>query len=205
MTWLAASRSKVVIGVFAVSCVLAPLSETGKSLDAQTRPAVPPAHVRAASGPKLPGAEKKPGEVGDPEVIDGARYLELVKERRGKPVMVSLWATWCEPCRDEYPMVVALSRQYEKKGLSVFGVSLDEDAEAGLVRRFLSRAEPGFPNYRKKPGNEEGFINLINPKWSGALPATFFYSRDGRLLTQIVGESKRENFEAAIQQIIPIP
>ncbi|NDQ57161.1 MAG: TlpA family protein disulfide reductase [Acidipila sp.] len=157
---------------------------------------------RQAHGTKLSNAEKKTDEVKDPEVIDGTRYLALVKERRGKPLMVSFWATWCEPCRDEYPMVVDLARQYGEKRLSVIGVSLDEDAEAGLMRRFLARAVPGFPNYRKKPGNEEAFINRVNPKWSGALPATFFYSREGQLVTQIVGEAKRETFEAAIQKVI---
>ena len=150
----------------------------------------------------MSSAGKKPDEVKDLEIIDGARYLALVKERRGKPLMVSFWATWCEPCRDEYPMVVDLARQYGEKGLRVIGVSLDEDAEVGLMRRFLARAAPGFPNYRKKPGNEEIFINLINTKWSGALPATLFYSRDGQLVAQIVGEAKRETFEAAIQKVI---
>ena len=205
MTLLGASESRAVVLTALVFFLFAGFSLTGKSLDGQTPPAGPRANVHAATVAKSSRLEKKAAEVSDPEVIDGARYLELIKERRGKPVMVSFWATWCEPCRDEYPMVVALSRQYENKGLAVIGVSLDEDAEAGGVRRFLSLARPGFPNYRKKPGNEERFINLINSKWSGALPATFFYSRDGRLVTQIVGESKRENFEAAIQQIIPIP
>lgn len=155
-----------------------------------------------ASAQKAPTAEKKPAEVKDLEVIDGARYKALVESRRGKPLMVSFWATWCEPCREEYPMVVELARQYDGKGLVVMGVSLDEDAETGMVRRFLARAAPGFPNFRKKPGNEEAFINFVNPKWSGALPATLFYARDGRLVAQIVGEAQRETFEAAIQKVL---
>ena len=173
-----------------------------KFLYAQTQSAPAATGDRDSRRAKLSNAVKKPDQVKDPEVIDGTRYLALVKELRGKPLMVSFWATWCEPCRDEYPMVVDLARQYGEKRLSVIGVSLDEDAEAGLMRRFLARAVPGFPNYRKKPGNEEAFINLINPKWSGALPATFFYSREGQLVAQIVGEAKRETFEAAIQKVI---
>lgn len=166
----------------------------------------PTAGTPTANAQKTSAAEKKsgkvPGEVKDLEVIDGARYKALIEARRGKPLMVSFWATWCEPCRDEYPMVVELARRYGGKGLAVMGVSLDEDAETGLVRRFLARTAPGFPNFRKKPGNEEAFINLVDPQWSGALPATLFYSRDGRLVAQIVGEAQRDKFEAAIQKAL---
>jgi thiol-disulfide isomerase/thioredoxin len=155
-----------------------------------------------SSPQKAPVADKKPAEAKDLEVIDGARYKELIEARHGKPVMVSFWATWCEPCRDEYPMVVDLARQNEAKGLVVIGVSLDEDAETGLVRRFLARTAPGFLNFRKKPGGEEAFINLVDSQWSGALPATLFYTRDGHLAAKIVGEATRDKFEAAIQKIL---
>ena len=162
--------------------------------------ALSPAHPSGTQ--KAPVADKKSAEAKDLEVIDGARYKELIEARRGKPVMVAFWATWCEPCRDEYPMVVDLARQNEAKGLAVIGVSLDEDAETGLVRRFLARTAPGFPNFRKKPGGEEAFINLVDPQWSGALPATLFYSRDGHLAAKIVGEATRDKFEAAVQKVL---
>jgi thiol-disulfide isomerase/thioredoxin len=116
--------------------------------------------------------------------------------------MVYFWATWCEPCREEYPMLVEVARQYAPKGLVVFGISLDEDAEVTLARRFLERNRPDFPNYRKRPGNEEAFINAVDPKWTGAIPATFFYSRAGREVGRLIGEHKREEFERAIQALL---
>ena len=136
------------------------------------------------------------------EVIDAEGYGALLAKHRGKPLMVTFWATWCEPCRDEYPMVNELARQYEAKGLAVFGVSLDGDAEETLAARFVARNHPIFRNYRKKPGKEEEFINSVSKKWSGALPATFLYSPDGRLVGQIVNEQPREVFVAAIEQLL---
>ncbi len=138
----------------------------------------------------------------DPAVIDLKGFRALIERHRGQPLVVSFWATWCEPCRDEYPMLNELARQYAPQGLVVLGISLDEDAEITLVRHFLARNKPVFSNYRKRPGNQEEFVNAVNPKWSGAIPATFFYSRDGRELTHLVGEHTRAEFERAIRAVL---
>jgi thiol-disulfide isomerase/thioredoxin len=133
------------------------------------------------------------------EVLDADHYLAKVAAEHGKPLMVTFWATWCEPCRDEFPMVNELVRQYQPKGLAVFGVSLDDDAEESLALRFLAKTQPVFPNYRKKPGKEEEFINRVSPKWSGVLPATFFYDPQGRLIGELTGEQPRKAFVTAIE------
>jgi thiol-disulfide isomerase/thioredoxin len=159
----------------------------------------------AAAGRQTgPAAKKAPAaeSLKPLEVVDATGYAALVAKHRGKPLMVTFWATWCEPCRDEFPMVIELVRQYQPKGLAVFGMDLDDDAEETLAMRFVARNHPIFPNYRKKPGKEDEFINAVNPKWTGVLPATFFYSPDGRLVGQIVGEQKREVFVMAIEQLL---
>ena len=136
------------------------------------------------------------------EVLDANQYLAKVAAEHGKPLMVTFWATWCEPCRTEYPMVNDLVRQYQSKGLAVFGMDCDDDAEVPLAIHFLEKVQPVFPNYRKKPGKEEEFINRVNPKWSGALPATFFYDPQGHLFGQLTGEQKREAFVSAIEKTL---
>ena len=150
------------------------------------------------SKPKAPAQAR----VADPAVIDQQGFRALLERHRGKPLLVNFWATWCEPCREEYPRLNELARQYAPQGLVVLGISLDEDAEITLVRSFLARYTPVFPNYRKRPGNEEAFINSVDPKWSGAIPATFFYARDGRQLARLVGEHSRAEFERAIRAVL---
>ncbi|PYT56264.1 MAG: hypothetical protein DMG43_00560 [Acidobacteria bacterium] len=138
----------------------------------------------------------------DPEMIDAQGYQKLLEQYRGKPLLVTFWATWCEPCRDEYPMLNELAKQYAPQGLKVVGVSLDDDGDLILMRRFLARYKPIFPNYRKKTGGEEAFRQLVLPGWTGSLPVTVFYAKDGRQIGHVLGEGKRETYEAAIRTLL---
>src|SRR5882672_7579470 len=93
------------------------------------------AAATALAGPQTP----KSTASRDPELIDAQGYQKLVEQFRGKPLLVTFWATWCEPCRHEYPMLNELAKQYAPQGLKVVGVSLDDDGDLILMRRFLAR------------------------------------------------------------------
>ena len=155
------------------------------------------------AAPQRQSRQKAPAKApaADPSLIDAQGFRELLERHRGKPLLVNFWATWCPPCHEEYPMVNELARQYVPRGLVVLGISLDEDAEINLVRRFLARHKPVFPNYREKPGDQVAFARAVSPKWKGTIPATFFYSRDGREVARRLGGS-REEFERIIQAMI---
>lgn len=157
--------------------------------------------LAAASLPASPQATKT-ATPRDPELIDLQGYQKILERYRGKPLLVTFWATWCEPCRDEYPMLNELAKQYAPQALKVVGVNLDDDGDLILMRRFLARYKPMFPNYRKKTGGEAAFRQAVQPGWNGVLPATFFYAKDGRQVGQVLGEGKRETFEAAIRSLL---
>src|SRR3974377_959696 len=93
----------------------------------------------------------------DPDLIDLQGYQKVLQQYKGKPLLVNFWATYCEPCRDEYPLLHELAKQYAPQGLKVVGVSMDQDGDLILMRRFLARYKPVFPNYRKKKGDEDAF------------------------------------------------
>ncbi len=157
---------------------------------------------RAAEAKAGPGPAAVP-EAGDPALIDLDGYKNVIGKYRGKGVMVTFWATWCVPCRNEYPMIVSLAKEYERQGLAVVGVSLDEDSDLELVRRFLGDNRPGFPNYRVKFGiDADTFYQGVNPEWRGAMPETDFYGRDGHLARYFVGEKGRDAYVQAIRLIL---
>ena len=138
----------------------------------------------------------------DPQLIDAQGYQKLLDRYHGKAVLITFWATWCEPCRDEYPMLNELAKQYAPKGLSVVGVNLDQDGDLILMRRFMVRYKPVFPNYRKKAGGEDAFVTAVLPGWNGTIPASFFYSKDGRQIGHFVGATNRETYDAAIRALL---
>ena len=140
---------------------------------------------------------------GELPLIDLAGYNKILAKYHGKPLLVTFWATWCEPCRDEFPLLVQLSKQYAPKGLSVFGVSLDDNADMNLVRHFLAEYKPPFPSYRQDPQIDvDGFYHGVNPDWKGAMPETIFYSRDGRIAQSFTAEQTRATYEQAIRAIL---
>jgi thiol-disulfide isomerase/thioredoxin len=138
----------------------------------------------------------------DPKIIDAQGYQRLVKQHVGKPLLMTFWATWCEPCRDEYPMLNELAKQYGPKGLQVVGVNFDDEGDLILMRRFIARYKPIFRNYRKKHGDEHGFTQAVWPEWNGALPASFLYDKDGNQVGRVLGAGTRETYENAIRQLL---
>jgi thiol-disulfide isomerase/thioredoxin len=138
----------------------------------------------------------------DPKLIDAQGYQNLVEQYRGKPVLITFWATWCEPCRDEFPMLNELAKEYAPKGLHVVGVNLDQDGDLILMRRFITRYKPVFPNYRKKAGGEDAFVQSVLPGWGGEIPASFFYAKDGRQIGHLLGANDRATYEAAIRSLL---
>src|ERR1700693_5524703 len=86
--------------------------------------------VVASGAPLLPQG-KAPQ---DPKLIDVQGYQQLLRQYRGKALLINFWATWCEPCRDEYPMLNELAKEYAPKGLRGVGGNSDQDGDLIFLR-----------------------------------------------------------------------
>ncbi len=135
--------------------------------------------------------------------IDRAGYADLVAARSGHVLVVNMWATWCQPCREEFPDLVRLHDELASRGLDLVAVSLDTAADAGTsVVPFLEKQGARFPVYIKKAGGDDEFIDSVDPGWSGALPATFVYDAKGRLVRSIQGPTTFAKLQAIVEPLL---
>jgi thiol-disulfide isomerase/thioredoxin len=136
------------------------------------------------------------------EKIDEAGYTKLVAGQKGKVVLVNFWATWCEPCRAEMPMLAKLSARLKARGFELLTISSDEPEDADQALRFLSERGINGRAWIENARDNEKFINFIDPKWSGALPALIIYDRAGRKVKSYVGEADLKAVEAEISRLL---
>jgi len=148
------------------------------------------------------GAQSGKSAPADLPVVDVNGYQKVIAERQGKVILVNFWATWCPPCRTEYPELNIVAREFEKQGVVVVGMNQDDDAELNLVRRFLEKNQPIFKNYRVKPGIFTAFTKSLNAGWRGSLPTSFLYARDGKVAARLDGPHTREEFAQAIRLLL---
>src|SRR3954467_11465491 len=85
--------------------------------------------------------------------LDG-RPLSLAS-LRGKVVLINFWATWCPPCREEIPDLIALQQKYGKQ-LQIIGISQDS-APAAVVQQFAAAHAMNYPSVMSTPEIEQLF------------------------------------------------
>ena len=98
---------------------------------------------------------------------------------RGKVVLINFWATWCPPCREEIPALIALQKKYQAE-LQIVGIAQDSGSPED-VRQFMTANGMNYPSVLSSPDIEKRFPGVY------ALPTTFVLDRDGRLAQKHVG------------------
>jgi thiol-disulfide isomerase/thioredoxin len=138
--------------------------------------------------------------------LDAAGFREVVAREKGHVVLVNFWATWCVPCREEFPSLSRLQERNRAAGLRVVGVSTDFEKQRKAVERFLAERRPPFPNYhRKKGGDDQDFIEAVDSSWGGELPFSVLYDRSGRKVRVFSGKLPIASAEREIRKLLASP
>ena len=98
----------------------------------------------------------------------------------GKAILVDFWATWCPYCRENFPHVVELSRNFGPQGLVVISVACDDEKDAPQALEFLREQKATFQNLRAALGTSPQTFEDFDID-GGALPHYTLYDRKGKL------------------------
>lgn len=134
--------------------------------------------------------------------VDGQKFAEILKRLRGRVVVVNLWATWCVPCRQEFPLLVQLYEQYKSKGLELLAISNDDLQNLDDVKDFIRDRHVTFTTFIVDPKGANSLREAIYPHWTGALPLTFFFDKQGVLKSHLSGALNSKDFESAVKPLL---
>ena len=133
--------------------------------------------------------------------IDAEGLKNLLKPN-GKPLLINFWATWCDPCREEFPDLVKIGADYKDK-IDLITISLDELSEInGDVPKFLAQMKSDSPAYLLKVPDEGAAIAVVSKDWQGGLPFTILYNANGETVYIKQGKFKTEFLRAEIEKLI---
>jgi thiol-disulfide isomerase/thioredoxin len=134
--------------------------------------------------------------------IDETGLEKIIDDKKGKVIFINVWATWCEPCVDEFPDIVKLYEENKKSGVEFISLTVDLPADIdSKVIPFLKKQNAHFPVYLLNEKRSGEIIEFLNPEWSGAIPATFIYDESGEQQVYLLGAHNFKTFKNSIDRI----
>ncbi|HTA19628.1 MAG TPA: TlpA disulfide reductase family protein [Polyangia bacterium] len=185
----------VAIGVVAGTAALRAANSPGSRTSTPTGAPVAPAPREGSSAAPASGAP--PGYV----LLD-LPAIQRAVHGHGRPLLVHFWASWCGPCIEELPLVDTFARDMKARGVDVLSLSLDDPARAGAhVVEVLTHRAPSLTRNIVHVEDPDAFINAIDSKWEGSIPAVFAYDGRGQLRGRLIGEASRRDLDALVARV----
>jgi thiol-disulfide isomerase/thioredoxin len=158
--------------------------------------AATPRESLPAEAPATPAPQRAiPERVPDLSLPGPDGKSHRLSEWKGQPLLINFWATWCEPCRREIPLLKALRHERHGEGLQVVGIAVDYPA---AVRTYAS--ERGI-DYPLLVGEQGGLAAVSAFGMDTVLPFSVFADATGRVVALKVGELHRDEAEFILDRL----
>jgi len=137
----------------------------------------PPASDKSATEAKKNDYPSAPVGVSQAEIknLDGSTFK--IEDKKGKVVLLNLWATWCGPCRAEMPELIALQDKYRDKDFEVVGLNTDDESEQ-LIKDFADKMKL---NYTLAWSDGKLMNELLKISKFSGIPQSYLIDREGKL------------------------
>lgn len=133
--------------------------------------------------------------------VDAKSLPAVLAAHVGHGLLVNVWSTWCAPCVEEMPLVVATAKKYSARGLRLVFISADSPTQRDAALEVLRAVGARGPSYLKT-GPDDEFIAAFHGAWSGALPATLLIDDTGVVAKFWNQPLTSEELVPAIEQVL---
>jgi thiol-disulfide isomerase/thioredoxin len=164
---------------------------------ASTVGAPAPAPPTASAATPLPpeAARAAPERLPDISMPDTEGHTRALSEWRGHPLLVNFWATWCEPCRREIPLLERLRKQSGAASLEIVGIAVDTRAAV------LPYARQMHIDYPLLIGEDDGIKAVDAFGMQAVFPFSVFADREGRIVALKIGELHPEDAQLILARL----
>jgi len=156
----------------------------------------------AASAPSPPSSASPSALPSQPlPIVDGATLIQKIKNSGHKGVVLNAWASWCDSCQHELPMLSRVSQKLAAQGVPIWLVSVDDPEGFPAARAMLDSLHITLPSFAAEPPLS-AFKVALNPNWPGMLPVSFLFDGSGKLRYFWAGEVYEKELVPVVEGFI---
>jgi thiol-disulfide isomerase/thioredoxin len=138
----------------------------------------------------------------DLKSLDEATLKKLVKNDTENLVLVNVWASWCAPCIQELPELVAMNRMYRNRKFQMITITLDEAEQKEDALKILQRNHVSSVNYLSALSSRDKLADVLDQEWDGPVPYTLLIAPGGKIVYRHDGPIKPLEVRRAIVDVL---